>query len=55
MISYERGEQCFKTSFRFPWNVMQHNVDSTQILPKIYRSQLKECEYHKIQQYSDQN
>ena len=28
---------------------------STQILAKIYRVQLKDCAYHKIQQYPDQN
>ena len=28
---------------------------STQIQAKIYKAQLKECEYHKIQQYFDQD
>ena len=55
MISYERGEQCFKNNFRFPLHVMQHIVVSTHILAKIYISLLKERDYHKIQQYSDQN
>ena len=36
-------------------DVMQNNVISTQILAKIYRSWLKECDHHKIQQYSGQN
>ena len=52
MISYERGEQCFKKKFRFPLHVMQDSMVSTQILAKI--SCLKECDNHKIQQYSDQ-
>ena len=33
---------------------MQNSVVSAQILAKIYRSWLKECNYLKIQQYSDQ-
>ena len=49
---YQSREQCFK---KFPYDVMQNSVVSTQILAKIYRSWLKECDYHKIQQYSDQN
>ena len=34
---------------------MQNSVVSTPILAKIYRPRLKECAYHKIQQYFDQN
>ena len=33
---------------------MQKSGVSTKILTKIYRPWLKECDYHKIQQYSDQ-
>ena len=39
----------------FPLDIMQNNVVSTQILAKIYRSRLKECSCHKIQQYYYQN
>ena len=45
----------FKKNFRFPLDVMQNSVVSTQILSKIYRAWLKECAYHKIQVYFDQN
>ena len=55
MISYERGEHCFKKLFRFPLHVMQHIGVPTQIPAKIYISWLKECDFHKIQKYSDQN
>ena len=37
-----------KTIFRFPLDVMQNSVVSTQIVAKIYRPRLKECTYHKI-------
>ena len=49
------GNDVFKKLFHFPLEVMQNSILSTQILAKIYRSRLKECDYHKIQQYSDQN
>ena len=31
------------------------SVKTAHVLAKIYRSRLKECAYHKIQQCSDQN
>ena len=34
---------------------MQNSMVLTQILAKIYRTRYKECAYHKIQQYYDQN
>ena len=49
------GCNVLKKLFRFRIHIMQHSVVSTQILVKIYRSWLKECDYHKIQQYSYQN
>ena len=52
MISYEWGNNVLKN---FTLDVMQKIMVSTQILAKIYRSWLKECDYDKIQQYSDQN
>ena len=33
---------------KIPLEVMQNSVVSTQILAKIYRSWIKECDYHKI-------
>ena len=49
-----KGDDVYlKKLFRFPLDVMQNNVISTQILAKIYRSWVKECDNHKIQQYSD--
>ena len=39
----------------FPLDVMQNSVVSTQILARLYKPQLKECAYHKIQQYYDKN
>ena len=44
-----------KKLFRFPLDVMRNSVFSTQILTKIYRPRLKECDYHETQQYYDQN
>ena len=41
--------------FHFSLDVMQNSVVSTQILAKIYGAQLKECAYHKIQLYYEQN
>ena len=49
------GGQCLKNLSRFPLDVMQNSMVSTKIPAKIYRAQLKECAYHKIQQYYDQN
>ena len=34
---------------------MQNSVILTQILANKYRARLKECAYHNIQQYFDQN
>ena len=39
----------------FQLDVMQNSVVSTQILAIIFRAWLKEYDYHKIQQFSDQN
>ena len=50
-----KGECCFIKLIRFPLDVIQNSVVSAQILAKIYRPRLKECAYHKIQQYYDQN
>ena len=36
-------------------DVMQNSLVSTQIIAKIYRAWLKQCAYHKIQWYFDQN
>ena len=49
------GNDVLKKNFRFPLDLMQNSVVSTQNLAKIYRPRLKECAYHKIQQYYDQN
>ena len=50
-----RSVSCKKKLYPFPFDLMQNSVVSSQILAKIYRLWLKECEYHIIQQYSDQN
>ena len=42
------GDDIKKKLFRFPLDVMQNTVVSTQILPKIYIPQLKEYANHKI-------
>ena len=55
MISYLRVEAMFYMLKTFPLDVMQNSMVSTHILAKINREWLKECDYHKIQQYSDQN
>ena len=56
-ISYLRGGggPMFKKLFRFPFEVVQNSVVSTQILANIIRSWLKECDYHKIQRIFDRN
>ena len=50
-----KGGMMFLKLFHFPLDVMQNSVVSIQILVKIYRPRLKECAYHKIQKYYDQN
>ena len=50
-----KGNHNSKNLFRFLLEIMQNSVVSTHILAKMYRSWLKECDYHKSQQYSDQN
>ena len=49
------GNDVLKNFFRFPLDVMQNSVVSTQNPAKTYRPGLKECASHKIQQYCDQN
>ena len=49
------GNNVFKKLFHFPLDAMQNSLVSTHILAKIYRPRLKECAYHKSQQYYDQN
>ena len=43
------GNDFLKNFFRFPLDVMQNSVVSTQILAKIYRQWLKDYAHHKIQ------
>ena len=45
----------FKKTLRFPLNIMLICVVSTQILSKIYKLCLQECDTYIIKQYSDKN
>ena len=51
MILYLRGGGMLLKTFFFLLDVTQNSMASTQIVAKIYTAQLKECAYHKIQQY----
>ena len=44
---------CPKKTFSL--KIMQNSIVSIQIMTKIYRSWLKECDYHKMLQYSYEN
>ena len=45
----------FLKTFPFPLDFMHNSLVSTEIPAKIYRSWLEDFDYHKIQQYYDQN
>ena len=49
------GGVLTKKNFRFPLDAMLSYAISNRILTKMCRSWLKECDYQKIMQYSDQN
>ena len=56
-IQYLRGAENInvkKKLIRFLLDAMLSYAMSTEILTKISRSRLRECDYHKLQQYSDQ-